>query len=174
MEECDILIPAAREGVINQSNAPHIKAKLIAEAANGPVTFKAETILNEMGIVIIPDVYLNAGGVTVSYFEWIKNLSHIRFGRMGRRYEENKNNLFIKAIEQSGKKLSEKLVSQIGQGPVELDLVRSGLDDTMRNAFQEIRERYWKEKKVKSYRTSAMSISIEKIYERYSIMGIYP
>ena len=78
------------------------------------------------------------------------------------------------AIEQSGKKLSEKLVSQIGQGPVELDLVRSGLDDTMRNAFQEIRERYWKEKKVKSYRTSAMSISIEKIYERYSIMGIYP
>ena len=93
---------------------------------------------------------------------------------MGRRYEENKNNLFIKAIEQSGKKLSEKLVSQIGQGPVELDLVRSGLDDTMRNAFQEIRERYWKEKKVKSYRTSAMSISIEKIYERYSIRGIYP
>jgi len=173
-QECDILIPAAREGVINQSNAPHIKAKLIAEAANGPVTFKAETILNEMGVVIIPDVYLNAGGVTVSYFEWIKNLSHIRFGRMGKRYEENKNNLFIKAIEQSGKKLSEKLVSQIGQGPVELDLVRSGLDDTMRNAFQEIRERYWKEKKVKSYRTSAMSISIEKIYERYSIMGIYP
>ena len=127
-----------------------------------------------MGVVIIPDVYLNAGGVTVSYFEWIKNLSHIRFGRMGKRYEENKNNLFVKAIEQSGKKLSEKLVSQIGQGPVELDLVRSGLDDTMRNAFQEIRERYWKEKKVKSYRTSAMSISIEKIYERYSIMGIYP
>jgi len=173
-QACDILIPAAREGVINQANAPRIKAKLIAEAANGPVTFKAETILNEMGVVIIPDVYLNAGGVTVSYFEWIKNLSHIRFGRMGKRYEENKNNLFIKAIEQSGKKLSEKLVSQIGQGPVELDLVRSGLDDTMRNAFQEIRERYWKEKKVKSYRTSAMSISIEKIYERYSIMGIYP
>jgi len=171
---CDILIPAAREGVFNQANASRIKAKLIAEAANGPVTFKAETILNEMGVVIIPDVYLNAGGVTVSYFEWIKNLSHIRFGRMGKRYEENKNNLFIKAIEQSGKKLSEKLVSQIGQGPVELDLVRSGLDDTMRNAFQEIRERYWKEKKAESYRTSAMSISIEKIYERYSIMGIYP
>jgi glutamate dehydrogenase (NAD(P)+) len=173
-QACDILIPAAREGVINQANASRIKAKLIAEAANGPVTFKAETILNEMGVVIIPDVYLNAGGVTVSYFEWIKNLSHIRFGRMGKRYEENKNNLFIKAIEQSGKKLPEKLVSQIGQGPVELDLVRSGLDDTMRNAFQEIRERYWKEKKVKSYRTSAMSISIEKIYERYRIMGIYP
>ena len=173
-QECDILIPAAREGVINQTNAPRIKAKLIAEAANGPVTFKAETILNEMGVVIIPDVYLNAGGVTVSYFEWIKNLSHIRFGRMQRRYEENQNNLFIKAIEQSGKKLPEKIVSQIGQGPVEIDLVRSGLDDTMRSAFQEIRERYWREKKVKNYRTSAMSISIEKIYNRYSILGIYP
>ena len=173
-QECDILIPAAREGVINQTNAPRIKAKLIAEAANGPVTFKAETILNEMGVVIIPDVYLNAGGVTVSYFEWIKNLSHIRFGRMQRRYEENQNNLFIKAIEQSGKKLPEKIVSQIGQGPVEIDLVRSGLDDTMRSAFQEIRERYWKEKKVKNYRTSAMSISIKNIYNRYSILGIYP
>ena len=173
-QECDILIPAAREGVINQNNAPRIKAKLIAEAANGPVTFKAETILNEMGVVIIPDVYLNAGGVTVSYFEWIKNLSHIRFGRMQRRYEENQNNLFIKAIEQSGKKLPEKIVSQIGQGPVEIDLVRSGLDDTMRSAFQEIRERYWREKKLKNYRTSAMSISIKNIYNRYSILGIYP
>ena len=172
-QECDILIPAAREGVINQANASRIKAKLIAEAANGPVTFEAETILNEMGVVIIPDVYLNAGGVTVSYFEWIKNLSHIRFGRMQRRYEENQNNLFIKAIEQSGKKLPEKIVSQIGQGPVEIDLVRSGLDDTMRSAFQEIRERYWREK-MKSYRTSAMSIAIEKIYNRYSILGIYP
>ena len=172
-QECDILIPAAREGVINQANASRIKAKLIAEAANGPVTFEAETILNEMGVVIIPDVYLNAGGVTVSYFEWIKNLSHIRFGRMGKRYEENKNNLFIKAIEQSGKKLPEKIVSQIGQGPIEIDLVRSGLDDTMRSAFQEIRERYWREK-MKSYRTSAMSIAIEKIYNRYSILGIYP
>ena len=173
-QECDILIPAAREGVINQANAPRIKAKLIAEAANGPVTFKAEAILIEMGVVIIPDVYLNAGGVTVSYFEWIKNLSHIRFGRMQRRYEENQNNLFIKAIEQSGKQLSEKLISEIGKGPVEIDLVRSGLDDTMRNAFQAIRERYWKEKEVKSYRTSAMSISIEKIYERYNTMGVYP
>jgi len=93
---------------------------------------------------------------------------------MQRRYEENQNNLFIKAIEQSGKKLPEKIVSQIGQGPVEIDLVRSGLDDTMRSAFQEIRERYWREKKVKNYRTSAMSISIEKIYNRYSILGIYP
>ena len=173
-QECDILIPAAMEGVINQTNARRIQAKLIAEAANGPVTFKAETILNEMGVVIIPDVYLNAGGVTVSYFEWIKNLSHIRFGRMERRYEENQNNLFIKAIEQSGTKLPEKLISQIGHGPIEIDLVRSGLDDTMQNTFQGIHDRYWAEKKVGSYRIAAMAISIEKIYNSYRIMGIYP
>ena len=173
-QECDILIPAAMEGVINQNNANKIKAKLIAEAANGPVTFKAETILHEMGVVIVPDVYLNAGGVTVSYFEWIKNLSHIRFGRMQRRYEDNQYNLLIKAIEQSGKKLSEEIISKIGHGPVEIDLVRSGLDDTMRIAFQEIHERYWSEKKVKSYRVAAMAISIEKIYNSYRIMGVYP
>ena len=173
-QECDILIPAAMEGVINQTNARRIQAKLIAEAANGPVTFKAETILNEMGVVIIPDVYLNAGGVTVSYFEWIKNLSHIRFGRMERRYEENQNNLFIKAIEQSGTKLPKNLISQIGRGPVEIDLVRSGLDDTMQNTFQRIHDRYWAEKKVGSYRIAAMSIAIEKIYDSYRIMGIYP
>ena len=93
---------------------------------------------------------------------------------MERRYQENQNNLFIKAIEQSGKQLSEKLISEIGKGPVEIDLVRSGLDDTMRNAFQAIRERYWKEEKIKSYRTSAMSISIEKISERYNTLGVYP
>jgi glutamate dehydrogenase (NAD(P)+) len=173
-QECDILIPAAMEGVINQTNARRIQAKLIAEAANGPITFKAETILNEMGVVIIPDVYLNAGGVTVSYFEWIKNLSHIRFGRMERRYDENQNNLFIKAIEQSGTKLPQKLISEIGHGPVEIDLVRSGLDDTMRNTFQGIHDRYWAEKKVGSYRIAAMSIAIEKIYDSYRIMGIYP
>jgi glutamate dehydrogenase (NAD(P)+) len=173
-QECDILIPAAMEGVINQTNAHCIKAKLIAEAANGPVTFKAETILHERGVVIIPDVYLNAGGVTVSYFEWIKNLSHIRFGRMQRRYEDNQNNLFIKAIEQSGEKLSEDIKSKIGNGPVEIDLVRSGLDDTMRIAFQQIHERYWAEKNIASYRVAAMAISIEKIYNSYRIMGIFP
>ncbi|MCH8156329.1 MAG: Glu/Leu/Phe/Val dehydrogenase [Nitrospinae bacterium] len=173
-EECDILIPAAMEGVINQSNAARIKTRLIAEAANGPVTFKAEIILNEMGVVIIPDVYLNAGGVTVSYFEWIKNLSHIRFGRMNRRYEENQNHLLIKAIESSGTKVPQELVGKIGQGPAEIDLVRSGLDDTMRLAFQNIRERYWSQDKVTSYRVAAMAISIEKIHHSYSMMGVYP
>jgi glutamate dehydrogenase (NAD(P)+) len=108
-EECDIIIPATLEGVINQENAPRIKAKLIAEAVNGPVTFGADAILNQKAITIIPDAYLNAGGVTVSYFEWIKNLSHIRLGRMQCRYEKRQNSELIQAIEASGTAVSKNL-----------------------------------------------------------------
>ena len=172
--ECDILIPAAMEAVINQGNANKIKAKLIAEAANGPVTFAAETILREKGITIIPDVYLNAGGVTVSYFEWIKNLSHIRFGRMNRRYEEGQSELLLKAIEATGGKVPQGLVDKLSQGADEIALVRSGLDDTMRKAFQDIRERYWSKNNIDNYRTAAMAIAIEKIYTSHRTMGIYP
>ncbi|HIJ50322.1 MAG TPA: Glu/Leu/Phe/Val dehydrogenase [Nitrospinae bacterium] len=173
-KECDILIPAAMEAVINRTNAANIQAKVIAEAANGPVTFAAESLLKEKGTVIIPDVYLNAGGVTVSYFEWIKNLSHIRFGRMQRRYEESQSELIIKAIEQTGNKLPQELIEKLSQGASELDLVRSGLDDTMRKAFQEISERFWSNDKITNYRTAAMALAIEKIYTGYRTMGIYP
>ena len=174
-KKCDILIPAAMEGVINRGNAANVEAKVIAEAANGPVTFAAETLLKEKGTVIIPDVYLNAGGVTVSYFEWIKNLSHIRFGRMEKRYEEGKSQFIIKAIEETGNKpIPQELIEKLSQGANEIDLVRSGLDDTMRKAFQEIRERYWAHDKVDNYRTAAMALAIEKIYTAYRAMGIYP
>ena len=173
-KECDILIPAAMEAVINRTNAGNIQAKVIAEAANGPVTFAAETLLKEKGTIIIPDVYLNAGGVTVSYFEWIKNLSHIRFGRMQRRYEESQSELIIKAIEQTGNKIPQELIKEFSRGASELDLVRSGLDDTMRKAFQEIRGRYWSNQKIPNYRTAAMALAIEKIYTGYRTMGIYP
>ena len=171
---CDILIPAAMEAVINQSNAAKIQAKLIGEAANGPVTFAAEAILQEKGVVIIPDSYLNAGGVTVSYFEWIKNLSHIRFGRMNKRWEEDRSQLVIQAIEKTGSKVPQDLVEKLSQGADEVALVRSGLDDTMRKAFQDIRERYWSNDKISSYRTAAMAIAIEKIHTSYATMGIYP
>jgi glutamate dehydrogenase (NAD(P)+) len=172
--ECDILIPAAMEGVIHQGNASRIQAKIIAEAANGPVTFAAEAILQEMGVVSIPDVYLNAGGVTVSYFEWIKNLSHIRFGRIQKRYDEGKNKQLIQAIEGSGHKVPQSLKDKICQGSEEIDLVRSGLDDTMRQAWQSIRERYLTNDAIHSYRIAAMSIAIEKIHNSYRTMGVYP
>ena len=172
--ECDILIPAAMEAVINQGNANKIQAKLVAEAANGPVTFAAETILKEKGVVIIPDIYLNAGGVTVSYFEWIKNLSHIRFGRMNRRYEEGQSQLMIKAVEATGGKIPQDLLEKLSHGADEIALVRSGLDDTMRKAFQDIRERYWSKNNIDNYRTAAMALAIEKIYTNYRTMGIYP
>jgi len=173
-KECDILIPAALEGVIHQENADRIQAKLIAEAANGPVTFSAESVLEGKGIVIIPDVYLNSGGVTVSYFEWIKNLSHIRFGRLQRRYEETQNKMILQAIESSGNKVAKDIVEKMSHGASELDLVRSGLDDTMRVAFQSIRERYWADENLSSYRTAAMALSIEKILSSYNALGIYP
>ncbi|MDH5458325.1 MAG: glutamate dehydrogenase, partial [Nitrospinota bacterium] len=173
-EECDLLIPAAMEGIIHMGNAPRIKAKLIAEAANGPVTFGADAILRQKGTVMIPDIYLNAGGVIVSYFEWIKNLSHIRFGRLTRRHQVDQNDLLLKAIESSGHKIPAELAEKICLGPNELDIVRSGLDDTMREAFQHIRDRYWSSDKIESYRIAAMAIAIEKIAISYQDRGVYP
>lgn len=173
-EACDILIPAALEGTINMENAPRIQAKLIAEAANGPVTFGADAILRKKGVVIIPDAYLNAGGVTVSYFEWIKNLSHIRFGRMQRRYEEHKSELLMEAMEKNGGKVPGELSRKILEGAREVDLVRSGLDDTMRMAYQEIHQRFWSRDDIPSYRIAAMAIAIEKIARTVQELGVYP
>jgi glutamate dehydrogenase (NAD(P)+) len=173
-EECDLLIPAAMEGVIHMENAQRIKAKLIGEAANGPVTFGADAILRQKGVVMIPDIYLNAGGVIVSYFEWIKNLSHIRFGRLTRRHDVNQNDLLLKALESNGHTISTELAEKLSHGPNELDLVRSALDDTMRDAFQQIRDRYWSHEKIESYRIAAMAIGIEKIALSYQDRGVYP
>ena len=173
-EDCDILIPAALEGVIHQENAPRVKAKIIAEAANGPVTFGADTILQQKGLVVVPDTYLNAGGVTVSYFEWIKNLSHIRFGRMQKRHEENHNRMILEAIEKVGGIVTEELSKDLLQGADEITLVSSGLDDTMRGAFQSIRERFWSKKNIPSYRIAAMGIAIEKIATNVQEQGVYP
>ena len=169
-EKCDILIPAALEGVINKENAPRIKAKIIAEAANGPVTFDADSILQQKGTIMIPDTFLNAGGVTVSYFEWIKNLSHIRFGRMERQYEENQNRLIVESIEKLGGKVPKEFL----KGPDEISLVRSGLDDSMQSAFQTIRERFWSKNDINSYRVAAMAIAIDKIAANVMEQGIYP
>lgn len=172
--ECDILLPAALENQINIGNAANIKAKIIAEGANGPVTREAEKILLDKGIVILPDLYLNAGGVTVSYFEWLKNLSNVRFGRMGKRAEEASNRRLVNAIETaSGKSLTIQERSLLIQGADEINLVRSGLEDTMINAYHEIRD-IMDNKKIADMRTAAFLTAIEKIGVSYESLGIFP
>jgi len=171
--ECDILIPAALEGQITEKNASRIKASLIAEAANAPVTYEADEILRSRGKVILPDIYLNAGGVTVSYFEWIKNISHMRFGRMERRFDEMKGLKIIEAIESTvGKDIPEDLRRPLLRGAREIDLVRSGLDDTMRLAYGEICEVLRSRKQVPDLRTAAFVVALEKIARTYREMGI--
>ena len=172
IKECDVLIPAAMEGVINLDNAKNIKAKLIVEAANGPITYEADQLLSKEK-VIIPDLYANAGGVTVSYFEWVKNLSHIRFGRLHKRGEENKiNNLILSVEEITGKKFNINNKQNIIKGSDEIDLVRSGLEDTMRSAYIEISNLWHKKVNVKDLRTSAMSIALKKIAMSYETLGL--
>ena len=171
--EADILIPAAMEGAIHQGNAKNIKTPLIIEAANGPITFLADDILRKKGVVIIPDLYANAGGVTVSYFEWVKNLSHIRFGRMERRQEEMRHELLVRELErlsadrQLGWQLSPDFTDRYLKGAGELELVRSGLDDTMRTAYQSIREIWHSRDDVDSLRTAAFILAIGRIATSY-------
>ena len=173
-KNCDILIPAALEAQITKENAALIDTKLIVEAANGPVTFPADELLKQRGIVILPDAYVNAGGVTVSYFEWVRNLSHIRFGRMDRRYDEGKSEKIISVLEElTGKQVPEHFHRDIVSGASEVDLVRSGLDDTMRLAFQEINSVLQSNDKVDDYRTAAYVVAINKISRTYLDLGVY-
>jgi glutamate dehydrogenase (NAD(P)+) len=168
---CDVLIPAAMEGVITKANAHRIQAKVIAEAANGPVTFGADKILHEKGVFIIPDTYLNAGGVTVSYFEWLKNLSHVRFGRMDRRFIEAQGAKMIKLVESGiDQPLDEGAKAELLKGPDEITLVRSGLEDTMREAYQEIKEMHQSNSKISDRRTAAFASAIRKIADIYDSM----
>jgi len=176
--DCDILIPAALEGVINLTNADRIKANLIIEAANGPITSGADEILLKNGIVIIPDMYANAGGVTVSYFEWVKNLSHIRFGRMQRRQEESRHQLLLDELQRLGDdpsiswKLSDDFKTKYLRGADELELVRSGLDDSMRAAYQSMREVWHGRDDVEDLRTAAFLVSIGRVAESYRSKGL--
>ncbi|RMD94385.1 MAG: Glu/Leu/Phe/Val dehydrogenase, partial [Calditrichaeota bacterium] len=168
-------IPAALEGQITQQNAPRIKAKIIAEAANGPVTAEAEEILKEKGIMIIPDVFLNAGGVTVSYFEWLKNLSHVRLGRMSKRFEEAGNLAIVNTIERlTGKQVSPEERKRIVHGADEIDLVNSGLEETMINAYNQIRDIMLSTPNVSDLRTAAFICAINKIATSYFQLGIFP
>jgi glutamate dehydrogenase (NAD(P)+) len=173
--ECDILIPAALENVIHAGNAHKIKAKVIGEAANGPIMADAEEILLKKGIVILPDMYLNAGGVTVSYFEWLKNLSHMRFGRMEKRFNSNTyQNLVTTVEEMTGKRIGAQEKVLLTRGADEIDLVRSGLEETMVTAYQQISEVYKRKKAIKDMRTAAFVSALDKIASDYLSLGIFP
>jgi glutamate dehydrogenase (NAD(P)+) len=171
--ECDILIPAAIEGVITENNAPNISAKLIAEAANGPITFEADRILRHRGITILPDAYVNAGGVVVSYFEWIRNLSHLRFGRIERRLDEARGRNVVRALEETtGRKVPDWVSDKLCRGADELDLVRSGLDDSMRQAMQEIIDIRSRKPEIEDFRTAAYVIALQKLARSYIDIGV--
>ena len=170
--ECDILIPAARENVIDESNAQEIKAKLIVEAANGPITFEADEMLNKRDVTIIPDIMANAGGVAVSYFEWIRNIRHIRFGRLEKRRNAFQFETLISAIEtMTGKEMPEKFKEQFIEGANEIDLVRSGLDDMMREAYQKVRQGMI-ENKIPNLRTAAYKVALDRIAISYDTIGL--
>jgi len=173
---CDILVPAALEGVITGANAGAIQAKIIAEAANGPSTAEASEILNAKGVFIIPDMYLNAGGVTVSYFEWVKNLSHVRFGRLEKRFDERAFLTVLQTVERRvGTKFTEAELRAAAQGANEEDLVNSGLEETMVSGYDEINHirRHHGASRC-DLRTAAFILAINKIVNVYQDMGIFP
>jgi glutamate dehydrogenase (NAD(P)+) len=173
--ECDILIPAALENVINGQNAARVKAKIIGEAANGPLTPEADEILINKGTLVVPDMYLNAGGVTVSYFEWLKNLSHVRYGRLEKRFAENMNKHILGQMEElSGKKVDSAERAFIEHGADEIDLVHSGLEETMVTATREIMEVWKSNPEIPDMRTAAYVSAINKVATSYAELGIFP
>jgi glutamate dehydrogenase (NAD(P)+) len=174
-QECDILIPAALENVINGENAPRIKAKIIGEGANGPLTPDADEIFIKRGILVVPDMYLNAGGVTVSYFEWLKNLSHVRYGRLEKRFTENQNAHILGQIEElTSKQVTQREKDFIMHGPDEVDLVNSGLEETMINATHEIMNCWKSNPEIPDMRTAAYVVAINKVATSYAELGIFP
>jgi len=172
--DCDILVPAALENQITIENAQYIKAKIVAEAANGPVTQEAEKVLLKNNILVIPDMYLNAGGVTVSYFEWLKNLSRVSFGKIEKRYDMQKFSSLLESIEKTtGDKFSDQQKQILAQGATERDLVNSGLEETMVNAYHSMNEMR-REKNIKSLRTAGFILALDRIHISYSDLGIFP
>jgi glutamate dehydrogenase (NAD(P)+) len=172
---CDILVPAALENQITEANCDRIQAKIVGEGANGPTTAAAGDRLYARGVLVLPDMFLNAGGVTVSYFEWLKNLSHVRFGRMEKRFEERANRKLLQAVQQlTSKTLAEEEIRQVVAGPSEEDLVNSGLEETMVNSYQKIREMRRKHGDEPDLRTAAFIVAIDMIAGTYGDLGIFP
>jgi glutamate dehydrogenase (NAD(P)+) len=173
--ECDILIPAALENAITMDNAPRLKTKIIAEAANGPISSDASAYLFDNGVLVLPDAFINAGGVTVSYFEWLKNLQHVRFGRMEKRFVQSSTTRLLTAIENSTDRIFSDLeIAEIAKGPSEVDLVNSGLEETMIEAYHEIRDIKESRGEGIDLRTASMIAAIDKVAVSYRELGVFP
>jgi glutamate dehydrogenase (NAD(P)+) len=173
--ECDILIPAALERQITAQNASRVKAKIVVEAANGPTTTEGDAILDQKGVLVVPDAYINAGGVTASYFEWVKNLGHVRLGRMQQRFEHEAYKRLLNSVSQSsGHTFTEAEIMELTRGASEVDLVNSGLHETMTTSYHPIRERWLQERGEVSLRTAAIVVAIQKIALIYEQAGIFP
>lgn len=172
---CDILVPCALENQITLENVEGIQAKIIGEGANGPTTNAAEAVLLSKGVMILPDIYLNAGGVTVSYFEWTKNISHMRFGRMAKRFSVGRDHRIIDIIESvTGQPVPDEKRAELANGGDEIDLVRSGLWNTMADAYQEMKDAMDKYEDCKDLRAAAYLVAIEKVANSYEQLGIFP
>ena len=173
--DCDVLVPAALENQLRADNAPRIKARIILEGANGPTTFEGDAVLRARRILVIPDVYANAGGVTVSYFEWLKNLSHVRFGRLERRRQAAAELRLLQAIEiATGKAFTEADRATLVRVADELSIVNSGLEDTMVTAYQEIRQALRRQPALEDLRTAAFLDAINNVARSYLDLGIFP
>jgi len=173
--DCDVLVPAALENQITLANAKRIRARVVAEAANGPTTPLAEEILLKKGVLIIPDIYLNAGGVTVSYFEWGKNLSHMRYGRMQKRLEEIQTRTLLQSTEELiQRNFPAQILERLAKGPDEIDIVNSGLEGTMISAYREIRDTMRRSRSIEDLRTAAYAVAIKKIARAYVELGVFP
>ena len=173
--DCDVLIPAALENQLTAANAPRVRARIVLEGANGPTTPEADAVLRERGALVIPDVYANAGGVIVSYFEWLKNLSHVRFGRLEARYQAHAEDRLLRAVERAtGARLAADERAAVVRPVDELTIVNSGLEETMVTAYHQIRDLMHETEGIDDLRTAAFLLAIRRVAQAYLERGVFP